>query len=98
MFFKPFMIDVYSVLWTIHLLYRDQFYWWRKPQYSVKTTDLSNKLDTCYHMNSSRVKPVTLEMKITTLIARVTDYTCRCQSRLFAITATTIPTVPTFWN
>ena len=27
-----------------------QFYWWRKPEYLVKTTDLSQVTDKLYHM------------------------------------------------
>ena len=79
---------------TTFQLYRGgRLYWWRKPQYPAKTTNMLQVTDKLYHIVLHPVHLALAGFEFTTSVVICIDYIDSCRSNYHMITTTTAPLV-----
>jgi len=84
---------------TIFQLYRgSQLYWWRKPEYQEKTTDLSQVTDKFNHIMLYQTHLACAGFELTTLVVIGTDCIGSFKSNYHTITTTMAPISVKRWQ
>ena len=75
-------MDLTPLSTTVQLYCVDQIGWWRKPDHTGETTDMSEGTDELFHIVLNRTR---------SLVVIGTDCIGSCKSYYIAFTTTTVP-------